>query len=239
MNGRPFPPIFSFGNPKGAVAATIGLNPSAREFSSNRNWNMTSDSNWRCIHYFEEPFGVPAHPWFNSWERFLNDLGLSYLKSDVVHFDLSPRATRSVSSLQKEGVAEYRLFLQLVKNDLKYLVDQLRVYPLIKFLYAAGSVTKQYYIVEFLQKHSSLHHLSFKPVKQFERSGPGAIGLYELDLGDNVSRSLFFCSTSPSSRKGKSLFLEKPAWLKTHYPSFVPSAHVNESHIKRVGKKLQ
>ena len=36
FNAVPFPPIFFFGNPENAVAATLGVNPSAQEFSLNR-----------------------------------------------------------------------------------------------------------------------------------------------------------------------------------------------------------
>ena len=226
VSGQPFPPIFFFGDPKGAVAATVGVNPSAKEFSPHRRWDGYDNLNRlleRCRCYFEGYLGVSNHPWFERWKDFLAAIGLSYSTIPrAVHFDLSPRATRSMGSLQRDGEQPQKLFLTLVENDLGYIVNQLRACPWIRHLYAAGSITKKFYMIEFLQKHSSRYGYTLMPVVPFKRGGTGQIGLYKLNLGDDVTRYLFFCSTSPSARKGTNPLPQKAAWLGIHYPEFLP-----------------
>jgi len=228
VEGRAFPPIFFFGDPEKAVAATVGVNPSAGEFSKARRWGFEYDelSNLleRCRNYFEKPAGVPPHPWFQVWERFLQNIGVSYYNSPrAVHLDFSPRATRSVSSLQKESQQFHDLFLDLIKKDLKYLIEQLRAYCSIKYVYIAGSVTKKYYGIEFLRENSRYLGYTLKPVMPFMRGGLGQVGLYNLDVGGAVLRYLFFCSTSPSGRVTPQPLVQEAHWLIKNYPAFLPS----------------
>lgn len=228
VEGGPYPPIFFFGDPERAIAATVGVNPSAEEFSEHRKWGTKYDELSilleRCRNYFEKPSGVSAHPWFQVWEDFLEDINVSYRTSPrAVHLDFSPRATRSMSSLQKESERLQDLFLDLVKNDLKYFIGQLQAYPLIKYLYVAGSVTKKYYGIEFLEDHSRRLGYTLKPVMPFKRGGRGQVGLYKLNVGDAVLRHLFFCSTSPSARVRPHPLSQKSHWLIEHYPEFLPS----------------
>lgn len=223
---RACPPIFFFGDPEGAAVATVGVNPSAGEFSKHRKWGPEYSVSLlleRCRNYFDKPAGVPPHPWFQVWEDFLDDIGVSYLTSPrAVHLDFSPRATRSMSSLQKESEQLMDLFLDLAESDLKYFVRQLRTYPSIRYLYVAGSVTKKYYCIEFLEENSSNLGYRLKPVMPFERGGRGQVGLYKLDMGDAVQRYLFFCSTSPSARVIPHPLAQKAHWLIKHYPEFLP-----------------
>jgi hypothetical protein len=222
VDGVPFPPIFFFGDPEKAVAATLGVNPSAQEFLPNRRWSKLGTASElidRCKRYFESPLGISPHPWFEPWGMFLKEIGLSYYTAPrAIHFDISPRATRSMGTLQTKDQIE--LFLSLGQNDLRYLVEQLQDHPSIKYLYAAGSITKKYYVIEFLKKYAKRY--SLESVIPFERGGAGKIGLYKLDLGDKVNRYLFFCSTSPSSRFGENLLPKKAVWLKAHHPEFLP-----------------
>lgn len=225
---KPYPPIFFFGDLEGAVVATVGVNPSAREFSIHRKWDRRygelSHLLDRCRNYFHKPAGVPSHPWFQVWEDFLAEVGVSYCTLPrAVHLDFSPRATRSMSSLQRESEQLTDLFLDLVENDLKYFIEQLRACPSIKHLYVAGAVTKKYYGIEFLEKNSGSQGYTLKPVMSFRRGGPGQVGLYKLDLGDAIPRYFFFCSTSPSARVIPHPLPQKARWLKKHYPEFLLS----------------
>ena len=246
VEGRTYP-IFFFGDPEGAVVATVGVNPSAGEFSTYRKWNQKygelSHLLERCRRYFHKPKGVPPHPWFQIWEGFLNEIGGSYRTSPrAVHLDFSPRATRSISSLQKESEELVDLFSDLVEKDLKYFVTQLRAYPTIKYLYLAGAVTKKYYCIEFLRKNSNSQGYMLKPVMPFRRGGRGQVGLYKLDLGSETSRYLFFCSTSPSARVTPHPLLQRAQWLKKHYPEFLPSSTLEkkrESWFKPFQKPIK
>ncbi|HML01873.1 MAG TPA: hypothetical protein VK487_00705 [Candidatus Bathyarchaeia archaeon] len=221
------PPIFFFGDPERATAATVGVNPSATEFE-NRRWPEECELNYlleRCRNYFGKPMGAPTHQWFQTWELFLEEMGISYHNSPgAIHLDFSPRATRSMSSLQREPEQIQNLFLDLIENDLRYFVGQIRAYPSIKHLYVAGAVTRKYYAIEFLRKNAQHLGYALKPIVPFERGGPGQVGLYVLDLGDATPRHLFFCSTSPSARnpRSKVLLLQRAKWLMEKYPKFVP-----------------
>lgn len=221
--GPPNPPIFFFGDPENAVAATLGVNPSAQEFSLSRRWQTITSAYQlfeRCKNYFEQPSGVPPHPWFKPWEIFLQKIGISYYKNPrAIHLDISPRATRSMGNFQSND--EIELFLSLAKMDLKYLFDQLKYYPKIRHLYAAGAITKKYYLIEFLEKYAH-DKCSFSGVIPFMRGGSGKTALYYFDLGDNIKRYLFFCSSSPSSLQGKDILPQKVSWLKK-YPEFIPN----------------
>jgi len=224
-DGKPVPPIFFFGNTDGAIASTVGVNPSAGEFSFNRRWAGNSEIErllCRCRDYFEEPLGIPPHHWFETWKEFLESIGLSYRRIPrAIHLDLSPRATRSMSAIQKNGKHLSDLFLDLIKNDIGYFFSQLRAYPMIRYLYAAGSITKKFYMIEFLLRYTYLHGCIFRPVKPFIRGGQGQIGLYKLDLRDKNPRYFFFCSTSPSARLTKTNpLVQKGAYLKANYPNF-------------------
>jgi len=226
VKGRAYPPIFFFGDPEGAVMATVGINPSAGEFSKHRKWGPEyGELNRlleRCRNYFDKPAGIPPHPWFWAWENFLDEIGVSYQTSPrAVHLDFSPRATRSTRSMQKES--EQLLFLALMKNDLKYFIGQLRAYPSIKYLYAAGTVTKRYWAIDVLENSQHLSYKIKQRVVPFKSPGQEKpyVGLYKLDIG-GVLRYLFFCSTSPSARNPDKL-VQKAQWLIKHYPEFLPS----------------
>lgn len=187
VGGRAYPPIFFFGDPEDAVVATVGVNPSAREFSIPRKWGPKYSSDrsrllGRCRRYFHKPMGVPH--------------------ACMQLIDLS---------------------LDLVENDLKYFIGQLRAYPSIKYLYVAGAVTKKYYGIEFLEKNSGHLGFTLKPIMPFKRGGQGQVGLYKLDIGDALQRYLFFCSTSPSARVILHPLPQKAHWLTKYYPEFLPS----------------
>lgn len=227
VDGKASPPIFFFGNPEGAVAATIGVNPSAQEFSDDRKWGSECGDLdrllERCRTYFSNPKGVPPHPWFSVWEDFLAELGLSYCASPrAFHLDFSPRATRSVSSLQRTSKELTKLFVLLVENDSRYLLEQLRAFVSIRHLYMSGSVTKKYYFIEFLQEYQRKLGCRLMPVVPFKRGGRGQIGLYRIDVGDGITRRLFFCSTSPSARVRPHPLPQKACWLIDYHPDFVP-----------------
>lgn len=226
---KTFPPIFFFGNPKGAVAATIGINPSAKEFRGDRKWSSEYNDLFRllerCRSYFKNPEGVPPYErYFGVWKRFLQKTGVSYDNSPrAVHLDFSPRATRSMSSLLEEP--EQRLFVDLVKNDLRYLILQLKAYTHIKYLYLAGTVTKKFWAINILKERLSNKMICTLPFKSLGQKKP-YVGLYKLHLG-GILRYLFFCSTSPSAQNpgARELLIQRGSWLAKHHPEFLPSNH--------------
>ena len=216
-------PIFFFGDPKGAVAATVGANPSVREFDPQRKWGPEycdlSRLIERCQNYFKKPAGISAYlKYFQVWEDFLRAMGSSYYTSPrAVHLDFSPRATCYPSSLRKKS--EQLLLFNLLENDFKYFVEQLKAYPAIKHLYLAGTVTKRRWTIDVLKKCLDNRIECVLPFRSPGQKKP-YVGLYKIDIG-GAPRALFFCSTSPSSYD-PSLLPQKAYWLKKHYPEFVP-----------------
>jgi hypothetical protein len=228
--GKAKPPIFFFGNPDGAIAATIGVNPSATEFEPTRRWTYEyfkpNPLMLRCSNYFGNPVGVQPHEWFETWKTFLKTLGCSYDKTPrAIHLDFSPRATLSMSTLQKQSKDSETLFLELICDDLKYFTEQIRAYPSIKYLYLAGAVTKRYYAIKLLKREEDKLGIKLKAIVPFQSAGPGSYGLYNLEVGDNKARKLFFCSTSPSSRSNirPHPLISRGKWLKSNHPEFSPN----------------
>jgi hypothetical protein len=228
--GKEKPPIFFFGDPKGAVAATIGVNPSSTEFEPQRGWTTQyfrpEHLLNRCNNYFCKNMYAPPHEWFNVWKNFLRHLGSSYIKPPrAIHLDFSPRATLSMSTLQNQSKQQQELFLKMIKEDLEYLIQQIRAYPSIKHLYLAGSATKKYYCIKLLEQEAKRLKFRLEPKTKFVGHGPGSYGLYILDVGDKTPRYLFFCSTSPSSRKtfGPHPLEERGKWLKKNHSEFKPN----------------
>ncbi len=228
--GKERPPIFFFGNPEGAVAATIGVNPSTTEFEATRGWtSQFFEPNpllLRCNSYFDSHLGVQPHEWFDTWKTFLTILGCSYGKTQrTIHLDFSPRATLSMGTLQKQSKETESLFLDLIRADLRYFVEQIRAYKSIEYLYLAGSVTKKYYAIDFLKREADRLGIELEAIIPFQSAGPGSYGLYNLDVGDNKIRKLFFCSTSPSSRTNirPHPLITRGKWLKAKHPEFIPN----------------
>ena len=81
-------PIPFFGNPKNALVATVGVNPSSDEFAAERLWPEASERNrkdWklRLKNYFNST--PPAHDWFDPWRVGLELIGVSYESGTAAH----------------------------------------------------------------------------------------------------------------------------------------------------------
>jgi len=156
--------ILYFGDPLLAEFATFGVIPSATELTWER-WPKATltveELDARLVDYFTNPI-VPAHSWFDGYERplsvtgpdkALNILGHSY-RSDTVHLDLSPRATLSPSSTKKMSKDDRKLFLQeflqMIAADMQWFLSALALCRNLKGAIMSGSVTGQYYFDEFL-----------------------------------------------------------------------------------------
>jgi len=197
-------PIAFFGDPRRAVVATVGVNPSIGEFLPGRRWPLAlsaEDLTHRLVGYFDsmEP---PPHPWFHAWEDALGVLGQSY-RQGACHFDLSPRATRSLGSLDNGDAA---LFHRMLTGDIRHWCRLLSVCPNIRLLLAAGAISKKTYVIEFLRGLSCVQDVSVRMQHEFRRQPgvKGGVGLYVFTLG-GVDRMLFFCGSSPSDRRNPGL----------------------------------
>ncbi len=189
-------PIPYFGNIENAEILTVGVNPAVSEFKKNRNWpdNPGADHlESRLKNYFNLN-SPPPHNWFNTWEDALNLLGSSYYCGMAAHVDLSPRATINMGAIR-----EIDLFIDLIKNDMQWFY---RVLPLCKkarLMLIAGTVTKKYYINEFLKRFSSNYGYEFSGTfKRTASRGQGKIAFHQLE-GKDIHLPVFFCSTSPSA----------------------------------------
>jgi hypothetical protein len=198
-------PILYFGDPTTAQIATFGVNPSADEFARGR-WPTTvtfPQLDSRLVNYFNNP-SAPPHRWFDGYDdpatngKALNLLGYSY-RSNAVHLDLSPRATRAMRS------ADRALFLQMVSGDMRWFLSLLVLCPNLKAAIMSGSVTNAHYIDEFLCKYLPTGY-DLKLRIPFS-AGRGATALYDLS-GPGFSFPVFFCGTSPSGDKGVRLATE-------------------------------
>jgi hypothetical protein len=194
-------PLLYWGNPATARFATFGVNPSAAEFTKNRwpNSSLTvAELDARSVNYFNNPT-VPPHPWFDGYETALNILGHSYKKQnhgDTVHLDLSPRATKAMSTVDRIT------FLKMVAADLRWFLSALTLCTQVKAAIMSGSVTGAHYFDEFLCKYLPMGY-SLKLNIAFG-VGRAATALYTFS-GPGFAIPVFFCRKSPSGDKGELL----------------------------------
>lgn len=136
-------PVLSFGNARFASTATLGLNPSRREFLDDNGAELTGSSRRLatlyslgledlsraseeairqvvedCSAYFQRK---PYQPWFDQLESVLRAAGASYYDLSACHLDLVQWATDPTWSRLPRSVRE-----QLLVADGGFLLQQLR-----------------------------------------------------------------------------------------------------------------
>jgi hypothetical protein len=155
--------VTSFGDPRKAEIATLGINPSSKEFLQNSrqlyasgkkrlvdfetlgldfNSEVTESHAERilegCLSYFSADSN-PYMAWFGQLENLiLNPLGLSYLNSSAVHLDLVQTATFPVWSNLTDSERK-----SLLDEDLEFLKFQLNAYPVKTILVNGRSAVNQ------------------------------------------------------------------------------------------------
>ncbi len=105
-------------------------------------------------------------------------------------------------------IRDVDLFIEMIKNDLKWFFETLLLCKKAKLMLIAGAVTKKYYINEFLNRFAPIYGFEF--LGAFHRRdniGKGKIAYHEL-RGNGIRLPIFFCSTSPSSND-KHLLIER------------------------------
>lgn len=133
-------PVPFFGNPASAVVATVGVNPSSGEFSSNRNWtevNSRKDWKLRLKHYFN--FSIQPHQWFDHWRIGLKLLEISYEAGTAAHFDVSYRPTKAMLKNKATNAAEFR---QMVERDVACFFRLLLLCPNLRLLLVYGPIVR-------------------------------------------------------------------------------------------------
>ena len=204
-------PLFCFGRVPIASYFTIGANPSADYFRAGR-WGA-GDLASQCFSYFDR--AVP-HDFFWNWEAALEPLwhGVSYKSGGLAHLDVSPRATKSLRAINKLGDAVIDEFLAMARADVSYLFAILAmVWPQVRGLFAAGTITKKRYIDAFLVDVGPSHGFVFH-----RRGGPLAHSkVYDVTFGGR-SLPLFFCSKGPSAdRPGEQEYFRAQIRENTEY----------------------
>jgi hypothetical protein len=136
------PPVVCFGDVEQAKVATLGLNPSDKEYLDNNGDELSGDQRrfetvksleiesldgasdeaiqkvyQRCIRYFENN---PYSRWFDELDEILNGIGASYYDGSAVHLDLvqwaTPEKWGNLSAGEKEA---------LLESDVPFLREQL------------------------------------------------------------------------------------------------------------------
>jgi hypothetical protein len=204
MHAAPF-----FGRADVALYATVGLNPSPKEFQQGR-WPTTAiplpvHMN-RLLEYFVNPTVPYYKSWFGSWERALECIGRSYF-ADAAHFDLSARATVPVSNCP-----DPRVFVQMVDADIRWFFALLARRSGIRGLLVAGSswcitksgATRAAHLDEIIRKAGRGFGFELAKDKDLRKSGT-KVTLYSLSRPGGYSIPVFFCGASPSSKSPEEL----------------------------------
>jgi len=224
-------PIPYFGNPESARVITVGVNPAASEFSDDRNWPRTMSAQElkdRLDSYFVSDY-APPHKWFRVWEEALNLVGVSYKNGTAAHLDLSPRSTINMGDVPNE-----ELFVRMLAEDLEWFSKTLAMAKSARCVFPTGSVTKRWYINEFISKHGARHGIRLTPA--FNRAanpGKGKTCTHQL-VAPDIDLPVFFCSVSPSARNSR-LLIDRIAENKDEIVSWLG----DKGELHASTKKLQ
>jgi hypothetical protein len=182
-------PVISFGDFTTAKIATLGINPSAKEFTSGgklltgenkrlsdeefQPFNPT-DIWFKCKYYF---LGNPYWSWFSHLEELLLQLGASY-KTNACHLDLSPWATEPRFGLLSEAQQKV-----LLNYDRDFLNWQIVESPIRTVLFNGATVYKT---IEAAQNY----HL--QKVGEISYTSGGKTSTSDLINGDGPRGESFF-----------------------------------------------
>ena len=201
-------PIPFFGDIENAHILTVGVNPSSTAFDrirgkpDERDKIVADNLNSRLQNYF----ALYSHKWLDFWELALEPLGASYQAGSAhlaAHLDLSPRATKSMSSTNRDT------FLAMMKEDAKWFFELLPQCKSARVMLIAGSVTNRYRIDEFVECIAYRHGY-----KLDEPSAPRAEGIgFNRLSGHGVDIPMFFSSVSPSDKQRRLLLVDR---IKEH-----------------------
>jgi hypothetical protein len=191
-------PIPFFGDIEEAEILTVGVNPAASEFKKNRNWRFSEATpdylGARLRNYFRlgDP---PPHSWFDAWDESLKMLNGRSYRTLAAHLDLSPRPTIQMGGLPCEK------FLEMIEFDLPLFFESILLARSAKVLLMAGSVTKKFYLNEFLQKHAP--QFGYELQGEFQRRPGGRMTCrHELvSKAGNFCLPVFFFSRGPTFRE--------------------------------------
>jgi len=202
-------PLFCFGRAPIASYFTIGANPSADDFRAGR-WGA-GDLASQCFSYFDR---VAPHDFFPNWEAALDPLrhGVSYVGGGISHLDVSPRATKSLRAINKLGDAVINDFLAMARADATYLFEILGiVWPQVRGLFAAGTITKKKYLDAFLRAVGPSHGFVFRRRLVFPGRAASPLAsskVYDVTFGGR-SLPLFFCPVGASAdRPGEQKYFQ-------------------------------
>lgn len=171
-------PIPFFGNPRRAVVATVGVNPSSGEFRPDRNWNTVhTPADWkrRLKDYFNH--NTSAHEWFEPWRTGLEFLGVNYQDGTAAHFDVSYRSTTAMLRNADTNHAEFR---RMVERDAAWffrllpLCERLRVLLTFGPIVRADGSTER--LAAFLRKQAARHGFKVLPGGGLRVAAPDATG---------------------------------------------------------------
>ena len=197
----PIIPIPFFGNIKTAKIITIGANPSSKELVDNQwheDMSVLQITN-KLISYFNNN----PHKWFDVWEVALNKSGFSYKDGTAAHIDLCPWATKSLSSLDSLGLTDKTI--QLFSESVPAFIETLTECSESSFVLMAGTVTKRYWLNDFIYKFANLEYFSLNPRPKIERGGP-FINKHVINIA-NRKLKVLFSSSSPSATGEKKKIL--------------------------------
>lgn len=167
-------PVIAFGNSLTAKIATLGLNPSHREFQDKNGSELAGEERRlathkslgvndlesvpsmtieRVLHDSQCYFNGNRYGWFNQLERILKVCGVSYVEGTACHLDLVQWATKPTWTELPPVIKSC-----LLNGDLPFLKEQLRNEN-IKTLLVNGRSAKQGFEGAFGKKLSELPSL--------------------------------------------------------------------------------
>jgi hypothetical protein len=226
-------PVVSFGNPRGAKVATLGINPSSNEFQiGNGNKsplgeferkrlidteilelsnpkNLTREQAIKviegCYDYFTGPSANP-YGWFQKLEKFvLKPAGYTYYgpNASACHLDLVQWATDPVW----DSILDKSIKVELLKLDKEFLRYQLTSYHFDFVFLNGGTVVKQF---------KKLDIAKLEVVHQVTRNSKGDI--HKVFKGTSNGTTYYGWGINAASGDANKKGLEELSnWINTQY----------------------
>jgi hypothetical protein len=137
---------------------------------------------------------------------------VSYVGGGLSHLDVSPRATKSLRVINKLCDAVINDFLTMARADATYLFEILAiVWPQVRGLFVAGTITKKKYQDAFLRAVGPSHGFVFRRRLVFPGRAASPLAsskVYDVTFGERSLPS-FFCPVGASAdRPGEQKYFQ-------------------------------
>jgi len=192
------PPVPFLGRVDTAVVLTVGVHPTMEQFTRAPTPERVCSAqlSQHLLQYFDSGQSLVDYR-LDTWERALNQLGLSYYDGSAAHVEVCPRL---IDTPLLRG--DHYLFTEMCRYDAPLLFRLLDVLSTPRVLLMAGSITPGYSLSAFLKEVA--------PERGWQLLGDGqganSIAYHSL-VSEGSSYDAFYANICPANAAGRAILL--------------------------------